>query len=97
MEHLLRDVKDATVSTLSTEVERMSGGLKTLKSRLIEIQQYLELVLKGKLPVNHDIIYSLQARPQTAHSVLDYAAHPRSTIFNHPLCPSSVTRRYGTA
>lgn len=61
VEHLLRDVKDATVSTLSTEVERMAGGLKTLKSRLIEIQQYLELVLKGKLPVNHDIIYSLQA------------------------------------
>lgn len=60
VEHLLRDVKDATISTLSTEVERMAGGLKTLKSRLIEIQQYLELVLKGKLPVNHDIIYSLQ-------------------------------------
>lgn len=60
MEHLLRDVKDATISTLSTEVERMSGGLKTLRFRLIEIQQYLELVLKGRLPVNHDIIYSLQ-------------------------------------
>lgn len=60
VEHLLRDVKDATISTLSTEVERMSGGLKTLRFRLIEIQQYLELVLKGRLPVNHDIIYSLQ-------------------------------------
>ena len=53
-------MKDATISTLSTEVERMAGGLKTLKSRLLEIQQYLELVLEGKLPVNHDIIYSLQ-------------------------------------
>lgn len=60
VEHLLRDVKDATISTLSTEVERMAGGLKTLKSRLIEIQQYLELVLQSSLPVNHDIIYSLQ-------------------------------------
>lgn len=60
VEHLLRDVKDATVSTLSTEVERMAGGLSTLKARLLEIQQYLELVIAGKLPVNHDIVYSLQ-------------------------------------
>ena len=60
MEHLLRDVKDATVSTLATEVGRMVTGLKGLKSRLLEIQEYLELVLAGKLPVNHDIIYELQ-------------------------------------
>jgi len=63
VEHLLRDVKDATVSTLSTEVERMAGGLSTLKARLLEIQQYLELVIAGKLPVNHDIVYSLQVPP----------------------------------
>ena len=54
-------MKDATISTLSTEVDRMAGGLRTLKSRLLEIQQYMELVIAGKLPVNHDIIYSLQA------------------------------------
>jgi 26S proteasome regulatory subunit N8 len=60
VEHLLRDVKDATISTLSTEVERMAGGLNTLKARLLEIQHYLELVIAGKLPVNHDIVYSLQ-------------------------------------
>lgn len=63
VEHLLRDVKDATISTLTTEVERMAGGLRTLKSRLLEIQQYLELVIAGKLPVNHDIIYNLQVLP----------------------------------
>jgi hypothetical protein len=63
VEHLLRDVKDATISTLSTEVERMAGGLNTLKARLLEIQQYLELVISGKLPVNHDIVYSLQVPP----------------------------------
>eukprot|EP00951_Prasinocladus_malaysianus_P016522 scaffold128778_cov54-Prasinocladus_malaysianus.AAC.1 len=37
------------------------AALKGLKSRLGEIQQYLELVESGKLPVNHDIIYELQA------------------------------------
>lgn len=60
MEHLLRDVKDSTVSTLATEVGRMVTGLKGLKTRLLDIQQYLQLVLSSKLPVNHDIMYQLQ-------------------------------------
>eukprot|EP00884_Botryococcus_braunii_P014364 jgi/Botrbrau1/22929/Bobra.0030s0007.1 len=60
VEHLLRDVKDATVSTLATEVGRMVTGLRGLKSRLSEIQHYLSLVVAGTLPVNHDILYQLQ-------------------------------------
>lgn len=60
VEHLLRDAKDNTIGTLSTNVDRMVGGLSTLKSRLLEVKQYLELVVAGKLPVNHDIIYNLQ-------------------------------------
>ena len=62
VEHLLRDVKDSTISTLATEVGRMVTGLKGLKARLLEVEQYLQLVLAGKLPVNHDIMYQLQAR-----------------------------------
>lgn len=60
VEHLLRDVKDATVSTLSTDVEMMVVGLKTLKTRLQDIKQYLDLVVAGKLPVNHEILSHLQ-------------------------------------
>ena len=60
VEHLLRNVKDATVSTLSTEVSRMATGLRGLQVRLAEIQAYLSLVLERKIPVNHDIIYQLQ-------------------------------------
>lgn len=60
VEHLLRNVKDATVSTLSTEVGRMATGLRGLQVRLTEIQAYLALVLERKIPVNHDIIYQLQ-------------------------------------
>ena len=60
MEHLLRDVKDSTVSDLSSEVSHMASGLRALKSRLSEVQQYLSLVLEGRLPVNHDIMYHLQ-------------------------------------
>lgn len=60
VEHLLRDVKDATVGPLATEVSRMNAGLQGLQSRLRQVQQYLRLVVEGKLPVNHDIIYELQ-------------------------------------
>ena len=43
----------------------MVTGLKGLKARLLEVEQYLQLVLAGKLPVNHDIMYQLQARIST--------------------------------
>ena len=60
VEHLLRDVKDATISTLATEVSSKMVALKGLKSRLEEIHQYLEHVEAGRLPINHDIVYQLQ-------------------------------------
>lgn len=73
MEHLLRDVKDSTVSNLSSEVSHMASGLRALKSRLSEVQEYLNLVLEGRLPVNHDIMYHLQAcyTPFILTAVLD--------------------------
>lgn len=60
VEHLLRDVKDATVSTLSAEVGEMVTGLRGLKSRLQEVHGYLTAVLDGRLPINHDIMRNLQ-------------------------------------
>lgn len=62
VEHLLRDVKDASVSTLAAEVGTLAAGLRGLRTRLLQIQRYLELMLAGQLPVNHDIMYQLQAR-----------------------------------
>ncbi|KAL9231404.1 hypothetical protein vseg_006636 [Gypsophila vaccaria] len=60
VEHLLRDVKDATISTLATEVTGKLAALKGLDARLREIRSYLELVVDGKLPLNHEILYHLQ-------------------------------------
>jgi len=60
VEHLLRDVKDATISTLATEVGGKLVALKGLEVRLKEIHAYLELVVEGKLPLNHEILYHLQ-------------------------------------
>ena len=43
------------------KVGDMVTGLRGLRSRLLEIQEYLEAVVGGKLPVSHDIMRNLQA------------------------------------
>ncbi|KAH9441471.1 hypothetical protein MJO28_015498 [Puccinia striiformis f. sp. tritici] len=60
VEHLLRDIKDLSTGTLSTRVTGRLNSLRALQARLGEISEYLEGVLAGKLPVNHQIIYNLQ-------------------------------------
>lgn len=60
VEHLLRDVKDATISTLSTDVAAKLQAMRGLISRMLEIQEYMSLVLDGTLPVNHGIMELLQ-------------------------------------
>eukprot|EP01024_Parvocaulis_polyphysoides_P076671 TRINITY_DN9995_c0_g1_i1.p1 TRINITY_DN9995_c0_g1~~TRINITY_DN9995_c0_g1_i1.p1 ORF type:complete len:342 (-),score=60.53 TRINITY_DN9995_c0_g1_i1:168-1163(-) len=60
IEHLLRDVKDATVGTLSTQISAKLLALKGLASRLRDIKEYMDMVVQGTLPVNHEISYKLQ-------------------------------------
>lgn len=60
VEHLLRDIKDSTTTTLATRVSEQLASLQGLQSRLRDIHTYLLDVAEGKLPVNHQIIYHLQ-------------------------------------
>ncbi len=60
VEHLLRDIKDTTVGTLSDQVKAKVNALKGLKKRMKEMSDYLDKVGKGKLPLNHQIIYNMQ-------------------------------------
>merc|ERR1719263_2158699 len=60
VEHLLRDVKDMTISTLANQVTRKLSALRGLASRLYEIDRYLQNVLANKLPVSHQVMYKLQ-------------------------------------
>ena len=60
VEHLLRDVKDNTVSTLSTKVSEKLQSMRGLKARLEEIKSYMDKVVDGSLPVNHEIMGHLQ-------------------------------------
>lgn len=60
VEHLLRDIKDTTVGSLSQRVTNQLLGLKGLHSQLSEIRDYLLQVGQGTLPINHQIVYQLQ-------------------------------------
>ncbi|KAI9336786.1 26S proteasome non-ATPase regulatory subunit 7 [Obelidium mucronatum] len=59
-DHLLRDIKDNDVGTLSNQISNQLESLKGLHNRLTDITTYLEKVVLGKLPVNHQILYNLQ-------------------------------------
>jgi 26S proteasome regulatory subunit N8 len=60
VEHLLRDIKDNAVGTLSTRVTDQLNSVRGLQTRLEDIRDYLQKVVAGQLPVNHQIIYNLQ-------------------------------------
>ncbi|CAK7263783.1 proteasome regulatory particle subunit [Sporothrix epigloea] len=60
VEHMLRDIRDVAVGTLSTRVTNQLQSLQGLHHRLGDIQTYLTKVLDGQLPVNHAILGNLQ-------------------------------------
>ena len=49
VEHLLRDIRNITVGSLSQQL-----------SSLNDIKSYLDKVTKKELPINHQIVYQLQ-------------------------------------
>ncbi|KAJ9622367.1 proteasome regulatory particle subunit [Taxawa tesnikishii (nom. ined.)] len=60
VEHLLRDIRDVAVGTLSTRITSQLKSLQGLHLRLQDIGKYLQKVIDGELPVNHAILGSLQ-------------------------------------
>lgn len=60
VEHLLRDIRDVAVGTLSTRITSQLQSLQGLHLRLRDIGTYLQKVLDGELPVNHAILANLQ-------------------------------------
>ena len=60
VEHLLRDIRDVAVGTLSTRITAQLQSLQGLHHRLRDIGTYLQKVLDGDLPINHAILGNLQ-------------------------------------
>ncbi|KAF8126023.1 maintenance of mitochondrial structure and function-domain-containing protein [Boletus edulis] len=60
VEHLLRDIKDSTTTTLATRVSEQLASLQGLQSRLRDVHSYLLDVVAGTLARESPIIYHLQ-------------------------------------
>lgn len=60
VEHLLRDIRDVAIGTLSTRITNQLQSLQGLHLRLREIQTYLQKVQDKQLPVNHAVLGNLQ-------------------------------------
>lgn len=60
VEHLLRDIRDVAVGSLSTRINRQLQSLQGLHARLADIGRYLQKVQDGELPVNQQILGHLQ-------------------------------------
>lgn len=60
IEHLLRDVKDSTITNLSTQIRERELSLHHLNRILSQIEDYLSDVSKGVLPMSEDVLSVLQ-------------------------------------
>ncbi|CAF3582469.1 unnamed protein product [Rotaria socialis] len=60
VEHLLRDIRNATVGTLSQRITNQLMGLKGLTKSLYDVRAYLDKLLANKLPLNHQILSHIQ-------------------------------------
>merc|ERR1712032_784048 len=85
VEHLLRDVKDTTVGTLSQRITGQLMGLKGLNQKLQDMKAYLEKVVAGELPMNHEITYQML--------VMYIASVIRSVIALHNLINNKLANK----
>ncbi|CUV07276.1 unnamed protein product [Cryptosporidium hominis] len=60
VEHLLRDLKNTSTSTLITQISDTINSCKILVSKLKESKNYLNDIVEGRIPPNHRIISVLQ-------------------------------------
>lgn len=60
VEHLLREINDPSISSLANQIKHKMRGLIGLQEKLEEIHTYLVNVVTEKMPVNNNIIYSIQ-------------------------------------
>ena len=73
VEHLLRDIKDTTISTLTQDVESKVSSLRSLLSHIELMAAYLRKVNTGELPINHTVRHTERQRC----AVLAALAEPR--------------------
>lgn len=78
VEHLLREIKDARLSSITDVVGQRLASLRALETRMHEVYAYLDKVCAGELPANNKVLYNIQnafhlvpdvARPELAEAL----------------------------
>ncbi|KAJ6901239.1 26S proteasome non-ATPase regulatory subunit 7 [Populus alba x Populus x berolinensis] len=95
VEHLLRDVKDTTISTLATEVTGKLAALKGLDARLKEIRGYLDLDVFNLLPNLNvaDLIKAFAVKTNDMMLVIYLSSLIRSVIALHNLISNKMLNK----
>lgn len=60
VEHLLRNIVDETTTSIAEKIQAKISSLKLLHKRMEQLYSYVDSVQKGDLPMNYQIMYSLQ-------------------------------------
>ncbi|KAJ1607433.1 26S proteasome regulatory subunit [Cryptosporidium canis] len=60
VEHLLRDIRNTSISNLITQISDTINSCKILVSRLKESKSYFNDIVEGRMPPNHTIISIIQ-------------------------------------
>eukprot|EP00357_Protocruzia_adherens_P033932 CAMPEP_0115035208 /NCGR_PEP_ID=MMETSP0216-20121206/41269_1 /TAXON_ID=223996 /ORGANISM="Protocruzia adherens, Strain Boccale" /LENGTH=320 /DNA_ID=CAMNT_0002414559 /DNA_START=50 /DNA_END=1012 /DNA_ORIENTATION=- len=60
VEHLLRDIKDVSIGSLSVRVNDKMESLKGLVKKIKTIKDYLDDIVEGRKTTNQEVLYSLQ-------------------------------------
>lgn len=61
VEHLLRDINDPTISTVTSLIKAKMAGLAALTDKLVEMKVYVEAAMDGRVrKINQDIIANMQ-------------------------------------
>lgn len=80
IEHLLRDLTDTTITTLSTRVADRLLALNKLDSLLGELAAYLLDVAEDRLPICDDILNSLQELVNVLPLTRQLKGHPAMVV-----------------
>ena len=56
----MRDINDPTVSTVASLIKAKLAGLLALTEKLVEMKDYLEAVVEGRMKANQDIVANMQ-------------------------------------
>jgi len=83
VEHLLRNISENTMSSVGDQVQAKLASLHSLKKRMEQINKYLDNVIAGKVPPNHQIMYNIQDILNLCPDLLDETLIKSMSVANN--------------